>query len=152
MTLFDRPGITALAILLSCVSFARAELGGKVSEIGGAAPARLPIVRSVVHTPLYTAHASRTGAGVQVVEYATLSGTVFAVTWKGPLRPDLNQLLGPYFATYLDAAGSPGMGRRPLRLQRADLVIQSGGHMRDFSGRAWLPALLPAGVTPEDLR
>jgi Protein of unknown function (DUF2844) len=31
-------------------------------------------------------------------------------------------------------------------------VVESDGHMRAFSGRAYLPALIPAGTSAADLR
>jgi hypothetical protein len=36
-----------------------------------------------------------------------------------------------------------------VQVNDADLVIESGGHMRAWSGRAWLPSALPAGVGAE---
>jgi hypothetical protein len=32
------------------------------------------------------------------------------------------------------------------------LVVQMAGHMRLFSGRAYVPQMLPAGVHAEDIR
>jgi hypothetical protein len=34
---------------------------------------------------------------------------------------------------------------------RSDVVVESGGQMRSYVGRAWLPRALPGGVTPADL-
>jgi hypothetical protein len=33
-----------------------------------------------------------------------------------------------------------------------DLVVHSGGHPRAFLGQAYLPLVVPAGVTAEELR
>jgi hypothetical protein len=51
----------------------------------------------------YTLHEIQTPTGVAVKEYASPVGKVFAVTWKGPVHPDLRQLLGPYFDEYTQA-------------------------------------------------
>jgi hypothetical protein len=32
-----------------------------------------------------------------------------------------------------------------------DVIVESGGQMRSYVGRTWLPGALPAGVTPDDL-
>ncbi len=32
------------------------------------------------------------------------------------------------------------------------LVVQSGGHMRSFAGRAYIPEALPQGVSVEAIR
>src|SRR5580704_12348400 len=42
--------------------------------------------------------------GTVVREYASPTGTVFAVAWQGPWLPDMRQLLGSYFEQYAQAA------------------------------------------------
>jgi hypothetical protein len=37
-------------------------------------------------------------------------------------------------------------------VDQSTLVVQSGGHMGAFSGRAWLPPALPAGVSGSDIQ
>ena len=139
------------ALLLAAMGSARAELGGTAMSIADD-QAHMQATRRLEQAPLFTRHVITTPAGVQVTEYAAPSGTVFAVTWRGPFKPDLQQLLGPHFEAYAEAASALRMGRRPVTLRRADLVIHSGGHMRAFSGHAYLPAQFPAGVTAEDIR
>jgi hypothetical protein len=39
-----------------------------------------------------------------------------------------------------------------LRVVSSSLVVESGGHIRTYSGRAYLPALIPAGTATADLR
>jgi hypothetical protein len=80
-------------------------------------------------------------------------GLVFAVAWSGPVEPNLPQLLSVYFTQYQQARigqTPPGL-HRALRLALPDLVIESGGHMRAYRGRAWLRARLPAGTSTTDL-
>jgi hypothetical protein len=80
---------------------------------------------------------------------------VFAVAWQGRWQPDLRQVLGPYFAQYLEAA-SAARGKRarrgPLSIQQAGFVAELGGQPRAFVGRAYLPQLVPQGVDTERLR
>ena len=49
-------------------------------------------------------------------------------------------------------AQTPPELRRALRLALPDLVIESGGHMRAYRGRAYLPARVPDGVSTADLK
>jgi hypothetical protein len=91
-------------------------------------------------------------SGTLVREYVTTSGIVFAVAWNGSSKPNLSQLLGPYFADLSTAAQTSRGGHNRLYLSRSDLVIQAGGHMRAFFGRAYLVAAVPAGVATDELR
>lgn len=100
----------------------------------------------------YAIHEIQTPAGTTVREYVSRQGMVFAIAWRGPLMPDLRQALGRYFDRYAAAASAKRAGRRPVAIRESDLVVQSGGHMRSFSGRAYLPQLLPQGVTLEELQ
>ena len=92
-------------------------------------------------------------AGTTVREYLNLDGVVFAVAWRGRVNPDLTPLLGCYAAEFGAAMRqSPSEhGRRPLTIKTNRLVVETGGHMGDLQGRAFLPALLPEGVSVEDI-
>ena len=93
-------------------------------------------------------------SGVRVREFLNRNGIVFAVTWSGPVVPDLRMLLGASFDSYTKAVAAlkqPGL-RRSLRIATPELVVESGGHMRAYSGRAYLPLLIPAGASTADLR
>jgi hypothetical protein len=92
--------------------------------------------------------------GVIVREYMSRDGIVFAVCWSGPVQPDLRRLLGTYFTAYtaaLTALSHPGI-QRSVRLTSSGLVVELGGHLRAYTGRAYLVALVPAGVSAADLR
>ena len=86
--------------------------------------------------------------GGTVSEYLTPAGTVFAVRWLAPYKPDLGQLLGRYFATYAGAPRSAGSDRSHLAIDATDLVVRAGGRPRAFAGTAWVPSLVPAGIDP----
>jgi Protein of unknown function (DUF2844) len=63
--------------------------------------------------------------------------------------------LGSYFEQYVQAAKAQSaarMGRRPLMIEQPGLVVQSGGHPRAFSGKAYVPDMLPTGVRAEDIQ
>ena len=90
--------------------------------------------------------------GVTVTEYANAGGVVFAVTWKGPFKPDLQQLLGSYFSPYVDAAKTQTQQLNLSLVTGSDIVVHSAGRMRGFIGVAWVPSLVPAGFDPSTLQ
>jgi len=87
--------------------------------------------------------------GRMVREYVSPAGLVFGVSWQGPTMPDLRQLLGSYFGQLQQASQSRRQRHGPLVVQTKDFVLVSGGHMRSFRGRAYVPSLLPANVSAE---
>lgn len=99
----------------------------------------------------YRVHEIRLPSGTVMREFVAPSGTVFAVAWQGPTRPDLRQALGQYFDAYATAPRSKLQDRRHVQIQRGDLVVQGGGHMRALSGRAYLLSAIPSGVNIGDL-
>lgn len=87
--------------------------------------------------------------GTQVQEFVNTQGIVFAVAWQGPVLPDLNTLLGSYFARYARAGQTARDSRRfggSIQINESGLVMQSTGRMRNFAGYAYVPALVPPGV------
>lgn len=103
----------------------------------------------------YTIHAMRLPTGTIVREYVTPAGRVFGIAWEGPFLPNMPLLLGDYFAQYSSAAKAQReshVGRRPLNIQEPGLVVQTAGHMRAYSGRAYDPSLLPEGVSANVVR
>ena len=103
----------------------------------------------------FTVHEMSSANGLVVKEYADRDGTVFAVSWSGPWRPDMQQLLGTYFSSFkhdTNTANGKIAGRHPINVQRDDLVIRSEGRLRAFTGYAYLPQKLPAGLTATDFQ
>jgi hypothetical protein len=94
-----------------------------------------------------------TDNGMQVREFLTRDGIVFAVTWAGPVLPDLQRLLGAQYPVYTAAlAARDHLGLvRSVRIATSGLVVESDGHLRAFAGRAYLPAMIPAGVSVAQL-
>jgi len=91
--------------------------------------------------------------GVVVREYVSPAGKVFGVSWQGPFVPDMRQLLGSYF-THLQqyAQAQTAHHGGPLIIQKDDFVFSSGGHMRWYHGRAYVPSLMPTNVSAEVVR
>lgn len=104
----------------------------------------------------YTIRETTFGNGTVVREYLSASGAVFGIAWHGPQMPDLSELLGSYFPQYVAGVkavrAARGNARGPVSVDDSGLVVRSGGHMGGFSGVAWLPSQLPAGVSGSDIQ
>ena len=97
-----------------------------------------------------------TVAGMQIKEYVSADGVVFAVVWKGTGVPDLKQLLGEYFEEYRQGVTAKRnrrpQVREPFRMKNDRLVVERAGHSRSMWGRAYLPSHVPPGIRPEDIQ
>lgn len=104
--------------------------------------------------PPYSVIQTTLSSGTLVREYVSQSGTVFGIAWRGPNMPNLSQLLGDYFPQYASGAqaGRAAGVRGAAVVEQTGLVVHSGGHMGAFSGQAWLPQAMPAGVTGSDIQ
>jgi Protein of unknown function (DUF2844) len=144
----------AATVILASACPAWGALGGDVSSVQ-ADQVHMQGSRETVAAQSYTVHEIRAATGVVVREYVSSAGIVFAVAWHGPWLPDMRQLLGSYFEQYVQAAKAQSgarMGRRPLMIEQPGLVVESGGHLRAFSGKAYVPDMLPSGVRAEDIQ
>lgn len=88
-----------------------------------------------------------TAQNVTVTEFSA-GDVVFAISWTGPVMPNLSQLLGTYFSQYAAKLPAPTSATRnkPITIMTPDLVVHAGGHMRAFYGSAYAPGLVPAGL------
>ncbi|MFL9997663.1 DUF2844 domain-containing protein [Paraburkholderia sediminicola] len=142
---------SAMVVAVLCASAdARAELGGTM-------PIQANSIGATTQTLLNGALRLRTltDAGHTTInEYATNTGQIIAYTWQGPTMPDLRALLGRYADSYLTGAAAlpPDGNLHASRVARPDVIVESGGPMRGYAGRTWLPAALPPGVTAADFR
>lgn len=100
----------------------------------------------------YRLHEMSRGDGTVVREYVNSAGKVFGVSWRGPVIPDLSQLLGSSFAEFQNSVHSRQRNRRAAIVHNSDLVVESTGRMRAFYGRAYLNSMLPSGVTQETVQ
>lgn len=150
-------GSTAKLILLFWTGIAvpaYAALGGDESGIATeAAVSRMQLRALSPSETRYRVHELRDAArNVNVREYVNPDGKVFGVAWEGQTKPDLSQVLGPYFSRYTDAAAGHGMARQLRRIDQPDFVLRVSGHMRHFTGSAWVPALVPADFDPAEVK
>ena len=137
--------LSLLPTLILATSASHATLGGAVTPITGVSTQQ-KVNRQVNQQSNYQVHELSID-GTVVREYVNGTGTVFAVVWQGQFAPNLYQLLGDTAFQRLGAAGRAAhAGHRQLQVQDTDLVIQSINRARSSSGRAYLPALIPAGV------
>lgn len=129
-----------------------AVLGGQSNSVTSDQTSMNASVRTSVAQAAYRVQSFQTTTGITVKEYIGVDGTVFALSWQGPIMPDLKQLLGQYFSDYVNAARNRRGGRHHLSIKQAGLVVQAQGRLRAFSGIAYLPAKMPAGVSPDALQ
>lgn len=129
----------------------------------------------------YTEHVTEF-EGISVKEYENTQGKVFAVLWRGPVKPDLEALLGSYNSEFQEAdqkqrradrdqmkkfvalknevgvenaKKSVKIGLRSKSygsVKSQNIVVQRSGHMRDLKGMAYIPSLVPAGFDLGDLK
>jgi hypothetical protein len=149
---FCRPlAVWALTTGVLCASSAaHAELGGTMPDHADAA-ASAP--RTLLNGALRVRTLTDAG-NTTINEYATSTGRIVGYAWEGRTMPDLDALLGKYADSYhTGAATSVRDGNlHTSRIARPDVIVESGGPMRGYLGRAWLPAALPPGVTAHDLQ
>ena len=144
--------LTGVLLIATYASPAFAGLGGDVSTVQ-ADQVHMQASLRTTSAGAYQVHEMQSPTGVVVREYVSPAGKIFAVAWRGPWMPDMQQLLGDYFQRYADEAqANKRPGRKPLHISQPGFVLQMFGHMRSFSGRAYIPEMLPAGVPPEAIQ
>ncbi|MGO9443594.1 MAG: DUF2844 domain-containing protein [Thiobacillaceae bacterium] len=131
-----------------------AKLGGDESDISTEAVNAKMALRPVVASarPYRTYEMTDDGRNVSVRQYVNSDAKVFGVAWSGQTKPDLSQVLGPYYSRYVEAASGHGMVQPLRRIDQPDFVLRVSGHMRHFMGAAWVPGLVPANVDPTELK
>lgn len=147
--------ICALLFAQSAPAFAALGAAAGPAPVNGAVQAESARAKASARVSSYngyTVSETLQPSGTTVREYISPANIVFAVSWQGPDMPNLQELLGTYAEQYVSAASVPHAGRRAVAIQSDQLVLHSGGHMRSFAGSAYVPALLPQGVTPGDIR
>jgi outer membrane receptor for ferric coprogen and ferric-rhodotorulic acid len=147
--------LAAIILILTALP-AFAALGEDAGSVQ-ADQARMQASLRTTQAQAYTVQEIQAPTGIIIREYISpATGKVFAVAWQGPWPPNMQQILASYFDQFQQAAqaqaGTARAIRRPLMISLPGLVVQSGGHMRSFSGRAYVPDMLPQGVTAEAIR
>jgi hypothetical protein len=143
-----------ILLMLALPLPALAALGGDVASVHDD-QARMKGRLKTTRAAAYTVHEIKDSVGTVVKEYVSPAGKVFAITWHGQFVPNMQQLLGSYYQQFADAAATQRqahIGRRPLNIQQPTLVVQNGGHMRSYFGKAYVPTMLPQGVTADEIQ
>ncbi len=156
-----------MPLLLWVPSLSIAYLGGNAESIlSDAAQLSMTLSVPVISVTQQTSYAIQEMVirGISIREYVSLSGIIFAITWKGSAQPSLRVLLGPH-KSQLDQVkqnlNQPHKKRDPIthhHRRRAfshvsdQLVVESSGRFRHIEGRAYLPALIPPGVPLDELQ
>lgn len=140
-------GAAILLTLGSLTPIARAALGLGVDSVEADARTMKGTLAATEMSG-YSIHQIKRPDGAILREFVSPAGQVFGIAWQGPMMPNLSQLLGPSYALFQQATPS-AHHRGPLSVHIASLVVQTGGHMRDFHVRAYLENLLPSGVSEE---
>lgn len=153
-------GIVLVGLVFSSLLLpfrALAALGGDASSVEADRQQMKATVRAVQpsNNAPYTVQEITTSYGTVVREYVAPNGKVFGVAWRGPFLPNFQQIFGSYYQEFSQAAQearSSGMRRShnaPLMVNQSDLVVHSTGHTRAYAGQAYVPGLIPEGVSPD---
>ncbi len=145
--------LSSTLVLLAWLSCAHASLGDEAASIISDAAQLNGVVQPEAGSALNPVVIS-VDNGISVHEYVDASGRVFAVAWSGPAVPDLRILLGTYYPAYTSGLASlvnPGR-QRAVQVIAANLVVRTAGHLRAYSGLAYLKDRLPSSTTLESLR
>jgi hypothetical protein len=141
----------AALLALACPVLAHAELGGSVATVR-ADQEQMKGTRRITTTADYSVHEIQVASGATVREFVSPTGKVFGVAWEGPWKPDMRRLLGAYFDQYVQASQNKRQRRGGVSVHEPEVVIESQGHMRSFSGRAYLPQMTPPNVNPAAIK
>ncbi len=146
-------GICLSAVVMAFAQRAHATLGESIDSIKSDRNALSAVRHSATVHNGYTVEEIDSDS-TAVREYASPSGVVFGIAWNGLLHPDLMQLLGSYSGEYQDALRQTPrrLGQRRIQLKTGRLVVEKWGHMRNLQGRAYDPALIPSGVSVDEIK
>jgi hypothetical protein len=146
-------GAVVGAILLGVAGRALATLGEPEASVASDCKALSAVQRASTRQAVFTVEELASSGNV-VREYVSNTGIVFAVAWRGLTHPDLGALLGSFAAEYREAARAQKRtpGRPAREISTAHVVVETWGHMRNLQGRAYLPSLVPAGMSVDDIK
>lgn len=141
----------ALVTMLALPLPAGATLGGAMASIQADQEA-MAASQKIIDINTVKVYELEVPGGILVKEYLSPTSTVFAIAWQGPTLPNLRQLLGDYFTQYTEGAKTHRGDHGQLAIQQGDLVVESSGRMRAFTGRAYLPGNVPQGFAVSDIQ
>jgi hypothetical protein len=151
---------TAAALVIAASGSAYAQLGATVaiaamgtSSSSDTADASAAVLHQAAKSAVRWQESTDANQ-IRVRQYVASSGQVYAVSWDGPAMPDVSALLGTWFDRYRQGASAAlpnANGLHSSRVSSSDLMVETAVRLRNFSGRAWLPDALPAGVSAADI-
>jgi hypothetical protein len=127
---------------------ALAALGGDAASVQADGVHMKAAVR-VTPSSTFSVHQISSAAGIVVREFVGTDGKVFAVSWSGPLNPDLRQVLGGYYGQFLQAAATTPINHRQLRITSRGWC-RTAPHAR--LRRARLYGMLPQNFSVADIK
>lgn len=148
-------GLGAALLAGGALAPARAGLGDTVASVQADRVSMKGQLRARSE-PGYSVQEITASNGAVVREYVSPAGRIFAVSWSGQAKPNLQQTLGSYFTQYrtaVQAQRSTGKrtGHHHLEIRGPSLVVHAGGHMRQYFGLAYVPSLVPQNLSISDL-
>ena len=147
---------SAVLLALALPASAFASLGGAVSSVETDRVQMKSALVGIHRTSGYSVHEMLSPTGTTIREYYGANGVVFGVAWDGEWAPDLRQLFGNYFDQYqrsLTAARRAGRtARSHVAIDENGLVVQAAGHAHSSYGVAYIPSLIPSGVSADVVR
>jgi uncharacterized protein DUF2844 len=146
-------GCMFFSILLAAGQPARAFLGGRADSAGTDQQSLKKVRRATTPLNGYTVEEVVYEA-TSVREFVSPAGIVFAIAWNGYVHPELMQLLGSYWNEYSTVRQKAlrKSGSRRQQLATENIVVEKWGHMRNLHGRAYVPALVPEGVSIDEIK
>jgi hypothetical protein len=144
--------LVLLAISVAGSRQAHATLGEGADSIAKDRKALSAVKRASTMKANYTVQEVASDA-TTVREFVNPAGVVFAVAWNGLVHPDLSALLGSYHGEYSSAKRQLPRrhGQKRTHVKGDRVIVETWGHMRNLQGRAYVPALVPAGVNIDEI-
>ena len=144
--------LVLLAAFFATTYRALATLGESTDSVKSDREALSSVRSTITVRNGYTVHEIESDS-TTLREYVSPSSVVFAIAWNGLVHPDLTHLLGSYTSKYQTALKQTPRqpDRRRLRVKSDGVVVEKWGHMRNLQGRAYVPALIPPGVSVDEI-
>ena len=145
--------IPCVTVLLALVATAaQAGLGNPVAQLRDDQSRLGARDISVQRAAAFDRHAFQSSNGVRIRAFAGRDGQVFAVTFDGPAMPDLKVLLGTRYAEYASAVRPSPSTHKVYTYASGTLELNIVKLPRGFTGSAWVPGAVPAGVNVSALQ
>jgi len=146
-------GFGISAAILSAANTVQAALGESADSITSDRKSLAAVRGATTARDSYTIQTIESDA-TTVREYISPSGVVFGIAWNGLIHPDLTSLLGSYASEYQEALRQTPRkpGRRSIHMETGHIVVEKWGHMRNLQGRAYVPDLIPPGVSIGEIK